>query len=144
MSETKRGRGRPAFEPTDLHREEVERCVACGMTRESIARALGISPPTFDKYFSEQFAAGPARKRQQVIDMLWESAQNGNVSAQKKLLEVISSEQIRAGWQWKIEGAGNAQGSKLGKKEQAQIEAKTAGEGTEWGEDLKFEGGLPN
>lgn len=34
--------------------------------------------------------------------------------------------------------------AKLGKKEQAEADAKTAGQETGWGEDLAFRGGHPN
>ncbi|MDB5582149.1 MAG: hypothetical protein JWR80_7325 [Bradyrhizobium sp.] len=80
--------GRPAFKPTAATRRKVEEWVSCGMSQDDCARALGISTPTLVKHFEEELANGVAKKRAEVIGMLYKAAKTGNVTAQKKLEEM--------------------------------------------------------
>lgn len=80
--------GRPEFAPTKRHRDKVEQLVACGMSKEDVARALGITKPTLLKHFPEELAGGVAKKRSEIIGMLFKAAKSGNVTAQKKLEEM--------------------------------------------------------
>jgi hypothetical protein len=132
MAEEKRGRGRPAFKPTATQRREVEELISCGMKRDDIARAIGISPNTLEKHFPEELATGASRKRAEVIRMLYRNARGGNVSAQRKLEEMTA----RAG----LEADFNEPAPrKQGKKEAAAEAALTAGQGSDWGSDLAFD-----
>jgi predicted transcriptional regulator len=81
-------RGRPPFKPTATMRRKVEELVSCGMSQDECARALDISVPTLTKHFEEELANGTAKKRAEVIGMIFRSAKKGNVSAQKKLEEM--------------------------------------------------------
>jgi hypothetical protein len=125
------GRGRPEFKVTQPMRAKVERLVMAGMTHETIARAIDCDRATLTKHFAAELQCGLAKKRAEVIDMLFASAKAGNVSAQKKLEEmsrVTLAEETFT--QPERQPA-------LGKKERAHIAAQTAGQDSEWGSDLK-------
>lgn len=77
--------GRPEFKPTAAHRRKVEELVSCGVSQEDCARAIGISKPTLVKHFEEELSSGAAKKRAEVISMLYKAAKKGNVSAQRTL-----------------------------------------------------------
>jgi hypothetical protein len=164
MTNTKRGR--PAFEPTDEQRSQVE-IWAIAMTHDEIATALGISAPTLAKHFRDELAGGPARRRAALIESLYGAGMMGNVSAIRTL------EQLRAAMPVddpteaieqpeptgkKARAAVNVArlsepGSRfavrpappgMGKKERALLDAETAGQGTDWGDDLNIPLTKPN
>ncbi|TGS80969.1 resolvase, partial [Mesorhizobium sp. M3A.F.Ca.ET.175.01.1.1] len=54
MKTPKRGRGRPAFQPTAAMRRTVELMVSCGDSKETVARAIGCSVPTLELHFDEE------------------------------------------------------------------------------------------
>jgi hypothetical protein len=82
----RKSRGRPAFKPTQGQRRTVERLAALGESRGSIAQALGIALGTLDVRFGEELASGRARRRGDLIGMLFASARKGSVTAMKTLL----------------------------------------------------------
>ena len=137
----KRSVGRPAFKPTRAMRLSVERMLACGDSQNTVARALGIDDDTLRKHFAEEIATGAAKRRRQVVDAVFAGVDEGNASLIRKAEEMTR--------------AGAAQSSvrderpevnrtdKRGKKEIQRDEAATAGEGSEWGEDLKPLRGTP-
>lgn len=133
--------GRPEFKPTRQQRKRVEQMVCCGMPKEDIARAIGISKPTLLKHFDEELANGFAKKRAEVIRMLFDAAENGNVSAQRKLEEMTRLVGAEAAFN---SDAPAERHVKLGKKEEAAEAAKTAGEGSTWEGDLVPPGLRPN
>jgi hypothetical protein len=49
-----RGRGRPAFEPSEFQRGQINAMVVCGIPVEEISRALGISEKTLVKFYREE------------------------------------------------------------------------------------------
>jgi hypothetical protein len=120
--------GRPEFKPTLAQRKQVELLIGCGMTQDNIARVIGICKHTLEKHFPDELATGPAKAHAHALGLLKASAEKGNVSAQKKLVE------ITAGPATGQAGAGQP----MGKKQQLEQEAKTAGDGTPWGEYLSF------
>jgi predicted transcriptional regulator len=111
-------RGRPTFKPTAALRRKVEELVSCGMSQDDVARALGISTPTLTKHFEEELANGTAKKRAEVIGMLYSAAKKGNVTAQKKLEEMSRI----AGAAEAVKGREKKE-PELGKKEQEKIAA---------------------
>jgi hypothetical protein len=129
-------RGRPSFKPTAAHRRQVEECKSGGMSNEEIAMAIGISTPTLEKHFEEELLHGRARKRAEVLRLLYAAARKGNVTAQKQL-HLITATQAAAA-EWEADGIAKPPPAtaKLGKKEQAELAARTAGHGSEWGDDL--------
>lgn len=107
--------GRPPYRATIEDRRTVEQMKFVGESDNTIARALGIDPDTLRKHFADELADGHAQRRKEVINLLFESARGGNVSAQKKLEEMGraagAAEAVRG-----RETAQPAKEEKLGKK----------------------------
>ena len=86
-------RGRPAHEVTVRTRNRVSMLLALGWSNPRIASALGVTLPTFHKYyFYELRQREVARDRLELrrLEMAWELAEGGNVGALKefgKLME---------------------------------------------------------
>lgn len=135
--------GRPEFRVTPAIRRKVEQCVAAGMSHQKIGLVLGIDRHTVEKHFREELDRGSALIQAEAMGLLLEAARKGNVSAQKKLFEVASASAAAQEVKTWMEGDGK-KAEKIGKKEQAQRDAQSAGEGSDWGTDLQFNGGLPN
>lgn len=130
-------RGRPAFKATAALRRRVQELVACGMSQDDVARAIGCTTPTLQKHFAEELQTGAAKKRAEALGLLWKSARSGNVAAQKKLEELTKVAAAEAAFD-SLRDPAPAKAPKLGKKEQAAEEAKGAGgPGSEWGDDLR-------
>lgn len=123
--------GRPPFKATPALRRKVEELTMCGMSQEVVARAIGCSHPTLVKHFPDELTFGLAKKRAEVIAMLFKSAKGGNVTAQKKLEEMSRL----AGAEAEFDGRSHP-APQVGKKVQAEEDAKSAGSGTGWGDDL--------
>lgn len=71
-----------------------------------------------------------------MVMMLWRSAQEGNVAAIKELGRIYDRlERGRLLDAYREER--EAEGERPGKKEARLRESATAGEGTDWGDDLK-------
>ena len=109
---------------------------AGGMSEDAIALALGITRPTLNKYFMAELTTGAAQKRMDALDALFTQAKKGNVAAIKAVL-LLNDAAGRPPQEAQGEGEGKpapaaAPAMRLGKKEQAQIAAKTAADGTEW------------
>ena len=107
---------RPQFKATPALRRKVEELASCGMTQDDIVRAVGCSTPTLAKHFEDELATGAAKKRAEVIALLYKQARKGNVTAQKKLEELTRATAVPEA------GAGTAPGD-LGKKQQQQLAA---------------------
>lgn len=123
MVKVKKQRGRPPFKPTRQMRQKVERYTMCQMTQLQIAQALGISLPTLTKHFVDELQYGASRQRGQVVDMLFRSADDGNVSAQRKLIQMADGETI------KLDSSDEETSEKkLGKKEQQALDAHDVGD----------------
>lgn len=93
------------------------------MTLGDIARRIGISEPTLRQHFSDELACGWARRRAEVIELLFAAARNGNVDALIQLERMTAEVAARP---------------RLGKKAQAEEAANSAGLGTDWGDDLQI------
>lgn len=109
------------YKPTIEARQTVEEMRFCGESEDTIARALGIATNTLRKHFQDEIANGHAARRKEVIGMLFKSARDGNVSAQRKLEEL-----------GKVGGASEAierreKAPKLGKKEERRLAAENVG-----------------
>lgn len=133
-------RGRPLFKPTVAHRRKVEQMMSCGDHKTTIARAIGISVPTLELHFAEELDNGWAKKRAELIDMLWKSAKKGNVTAQRTLENMTRLVGAAADFERQLPDGEPAAPAprvvKLGKKEIQREAALVAGQNSEWGEDL--------
>ena len=137
-SVAKRGRGRPAFRPTAAQKRQVSIAAAGGMRHDDIAIAIGICRDTLAKHFELELSAGAAARRMEVLGALYLAAKKGSSSAAKAFLAAdptlgVPPLPAAAPAPAKAEAApAPVAAAKLGKKDQAQADAQTAAEGTEW------------
>jgi len=119
--------GRPAHVPTDDTRNLVESLSGFGIPQDEIARLVGIDPKTLRFHYADQIELGGIKATAKV-------AQNLFTMACKPTREGLSAAifwlKVRAGWS---EYAPKRVEEPLGKKEAAERDALTAGEGNEWG-----------
>lgn len=124
--------GRPPHEPTAQTRKMVETFSAFGIPQLDIARVIGISAPTLREHYRDELDLGLIKANAAV-------AQNLFTIATKQTREGLDAAKFwlrtRAGWTDAVPRT--PEGEPLGKKAQAQIEAGTAHEGTEWGALLR-------
>ncbi len=59
-----------------------------GEKHDVIAKAVGVSDETLRKYFGDELRVGPAKRRQEVLEILYSAARKGNVSAAKRIEEM--------------------------------------------------------
>lgn len=149
-STVKRGRGRPAFKPTAAQRRQVSIAAAGGMRHEDIAIAMGICRDTLSKHFEAELSAGAAARRMEVLQALYVAAKKGSSSAAKAFLAAdpaFGVPPLPAGAPAPakpVAAPAPVAAAKLGKKDQAQADAQTAAEGTEWADLLgRVPPGLP-
>jgi hypothetical protein len=77
------GAGRPAFEPTDPEKKQVEALSGYGLPLEQIAVLVrtGIDADTLRKYFSTELQSGKAKANAQVGKTLFGKAMGGDTTA---------------------------------------------------------------
>ena len=77
------GAGRPAFEPTDAERKQVEAMSGYGLPIEQIAILVrgGIDSDTLRKHFSTELIAGKAKANSGVGRTLFQKAMGGDTAA---------------------------------------------------------------
>ena len=73
---------RPAFVVTDAMREKVQYLAGLGVPQDDIAKIIGCAPKTLRKRFREELDRGVAEANAMVAGYLFNSAKQGNVSAQ--------------------------------------------------------------
>lgn len=126
--------GRPPHKASDKRRREVEILIAGGMRSYEIARYLGISEPTLRLHYAAELEAGRAKKKGEMMIAQFKTGLKGNAAAQREWLKRPVDVDS-----WLDEAPQQpAEKSAQGKKAQAAEAARTAGEGTEWGDDLRF------
>jgi hypothetical protein len=147
---TKRGRGRPPFQPTPTQRRRVEEMVAVGMSRDEIGRALGCSVPTLEKYFEDELLNGHSRRKAELNDILFKAARKGNITAAKALRERVEvaatgRENFTPAPAPAAEPAPPKE-KPIGKKEEQALAARTPDTKTPLGELMarRMGNGLPN
>jgi len=77
------GAGRPAFEPTDSERKQVEALSGYGLPIEQIAVLVrdGIDTDTLRKHFSTELVSGKAKANGQVGKTLFQKVMAGDTTA---------------------------------------------------------------
>ncbi len=86
---------RPAFDPTDKQRKEVEAYAGVGVAQDQIASIIGISAPTLRKYFAEELERGAAKATASIAKRLYDKAMAGDTPS------LIFWMKVRAGWREK-------------------------------------------
>jgi predicted transcriptional regulator len=104
------------------------------MSHEEIAIGLGITRPTLSKHYARELTEGAYQRRLEVYQAMHKAAMKGNVSAQKAYAAMVPALEAPP-----LE---DDKAPPLGKKEQANEDAKTAAHGTDW-EDLLPRGVTP-
>lgn len=105
-------------------RRKVAVAAGGGMSHEEIAIALGVSRPTLEKYFEHELSVGAQQKRMAVLLAMEKAAKKGSVAAAR----FYTQNPIRIA----SEEGDEPLPPPVGKKAQANADAKTADEGTEW------------
>ena len=120
-------RGRKKFKNTNALREHVAILAAGGLDRQDIADAIGCCEKTLRAHFLPELNQGKASKRGEAIAKLWELGMGGSVPALKAFLSLAEKGDS------KPRMPAPAKAPKLGKKEQADLEARNAHRDTSWG-----------
>src|SRR6185312_16083761 len=74
--------GRRAHQPDPSQRRQVEAMAAYGIPEADIARVVGVDPKTLRKCYRDELDLGETKANEQVAGLLFNSAKNGNVTAQ--------------------------------------------------------------
>ena len=74
--------GRRAHRPDPSQRRQVEALAAYGIPEPDIGRVVGIDPKTLRKHYRDELDLGETKANAQVAGFLFNSAKNGNVTAQ--------------------------------------------------------------
>lgn len=119
---------RKSHKPTAASRRRVEIAAGGGMTHEAIAQVLKIDAKTLRKHYEMELASGAQLKRAQVLETLFSQARKGSTSAARLYLR--HEPQFEPLGESAVEHAEKP--APVGKKEQANIDATTAAEGTDW------------
>lgn len=94
------------------------------MRQEDIANGIGITVPTLRKHYSAELSAGAAKERMAVLAKVLAQAKKGSTSAARLYLQQQP--------EFMPAPVAEEKEPKRGKKEQAQVDAKTAAKGTDW------------
>lgn len=115
MTEQKRPRGRPPYQPTEKDRRQIRLLCGFGLTDEEIAAVIGIGIATLKKYYECELKSGAPEVIAQVANSLLKMAthpEKPNVTA------AIFWLKCRAGW------VDTPVAASQGKKELAALEAE--------------------
>jgi hypothetical protein len=74
--------GRRAHRPDSVQRRQVEAMAAYGIPEPEISRTVGVDPKTLRKHYRDELDLGTTKANAQVAGFLFNSAKNGNVTAQ--------------------------------------------------------------
>ena len=83
---------RKAHQPDPAQRRQVETLAAYGIPADDISRVVAIDAKTLRKHYRDELDLGTTKANAQVAGFLFNSARNGNVTAQIFWLKT------RAGW----------------------------------------------
>ena len=114
--------GRPTFKPTTAQRRMVRNAAATGMSHEEIALGLEIHRHTLEKHFGVELSGGALKRQMEFRDALARAGLKGNVAALKQLLTMTPT----------LAAPPVEPEKPLGKKDQANADAKGAQVGTGW------------
>ena len=122
--------GRPSYEPTPKEREQVKTLAGLGIQHTDIAKVIGISAPTLRKHFAQELEVGHIQANAQVAQSLFRAA---TAKDKPSVVAAIFWLKCQAGWR-EQDPPGDEPPTRpaLGKKEQAQEDAKDADVGTGW------------
>lgn len=120
---------RPAHEPTQQSRQTVEALAGFAIPTAKIADVLDISQPTLLKHYSREIQRGAAVVESNLVGNLMRIAKGSDGTALKAIMFALN---CRFGWSQYVPRP-DVKEEPLGKKEQAEREARSAHEGSDWG-----------
>lgn len=133
-----RGRKRHRRNPQVAQKIALMR--STGSTVEDVVLNIGLSAPTLRKYYLRELDEGSTLARQEILQAQYQRAMAGSAASAKLVLAEIE----RNGFVPRIAdaaaqaaAAASPSNKPLGKKEQATLDAQSAGLETEWGADLR-------
>lgn len=106
----------------------VRTLVAYGIPIEQVCTVVGVAYNTLVRYYGDELNKSAIEANAKVAGALFKEAMSGNVTAQIFWLKTRA--------RWSTVEPDQPIVPRIGKKEQAQADASTAADGTEWGEDL--------
>jgi hypothetical protein len=118
---------------------------AMNETQAAIAERVGLSVPTLTKVYFRELERGLEMLKAAILErQVRKAIEDGSAASARLALEQIEKAELANG-QRKRPGSGDRPRSAdatpsepTGKKELARQAALTAGEGSDWGDDLKF------
>ena len=119
-------RGRPCYRKDQENQQTVALLRARGWSHGRIARYLGCDEKTLRKYFSRELEAGADLVEGQCLEVLYNRMRQGHGPSTRELLGAIA---VGHALPPKPEAPKE---ERLGKKAQADVDARTAHEATEW------------
>ena len=122
---------RSEHKPTRASRRRVEIAAGGGMPHEAIAQALKIDAKTLRKHYGAELASGANLRRMQVLETLFGQARKGSTSAARAYLAHVPEFEVLAPAK-DTPAPKPKKGDALGKKAQANEDAKDAQAGTGW------------
>jgi hypothetical protein len=111
----------------------VEVMAGFGIPGERICMVLGITVPTLRTHYRSEIERGAATVEAKLAGNLLRIAGGNDGAAMRAIAFAL---QCRFGWRASTEML-DPNSIPIGKKEAAQLAAQTAGEATDWGEDLQ-------
>lgn len=129
VPERRSKRGRPCKAWTVENSRVLVIAAATGHSLDDAALALDMSLPTLRKYYFSELRLwdrAKLRLRFKAIGHLIDEMEKGNVAAAKEVLKAISRSEMPGA---PAQDRGKAKQPKLGKKDQALVEAKRVGQG---------------
>jgi hypothetical protein len=117
-------RGRPTHVVTEEKRLRVAVLRAYNLSQPEIAEAMGISVPTLRKNYLRELRDGMAQKRAEMLVQLYLEGKGGNVAAIKEFLKQTRDGDLLAGHLASRAPQKKSKQAKLGKKEQALVDAQ--------------------
>lgn len=134
LQDARETRGRKAHAPSQDMAEKIGILRATGRTVEEVAQLVGLSEPTLRKYYFRVLEQGAELVEAALDRKLFEQAMTGkgSVPANRALRERLAKGKAAIPIAPSVAPGRTAKAPKLGKKEQAQVDAHVAHEGTGW------------
>ncbi len=124
--------GRPPHQPSDKDRQMVEVLAGFAVPTAKIADVLGITQPTLLNHYETELRTGAAKVEATLVGNLLRLAKGSDGTALKAITFALN---CRFGWSAYVPRPEAER--PLGKKEMAEVEARTAHEESDWGRLLQ-------
>ncbi|MEQ1403848.1 hypothetical protein ABK249_02785 [Neorhizobium sp. Rsf11] len=128
-------RGRPSYRKS-LENQELVTVLRCAnWNHERIARYIGCDEKTLRKHFSRELEAGADIVEAEALMVTYRKMRQGNSVATGRILDLADKTQLES--PQRRQPAKEQKPQKLGKKEQAVVDARSGHENNGWGSVLQ-------